>query len=329
MILLYNIIEKFSDTSLLAEKNGTRYILKRIQPAETEVYNKLLGIRNENIANIIDIVESGGELFAVREYISGLPLEEYIFKFGSFCDEDIRSIIGGICDGLSVIHSLGIVHRDITPANILIDENGMAKIIDFGISRITKPDRPKDTEILGTAGYAAPEQFGFAQTTGQADIYSIGVLINFMAEGVLPGEHLTNGRFRKIVLKCIQIDSAKRYRNTEEIKRELGIYKSENNILRKIPGIRSKKKAVKISASIYYIIVVLAGIGNIEREGLWLSLAYTALLILPVFIGFDFDYFTHRLLNRAGVGRRGANAVCIITALVVFYFFSEIILHFD
>lgn len=315
--MLYSIIEKFSDTSLLAEKDGKRYILKYIQPSEREVYDKLLIVKNENIANITDIIQMGSGLFAVREYICGLPLAEYVFKFGKFSDEDIKNITAEICDGLSAVHAVGIVHRDITPSNIIIDETGKAKIIDFGISRISKPYQSKDTEILGTAGYAAPEQFGFAQTTQSADIYSIGVLINYMAEGVLPGEYLTQGKFRKIVKKCIQMDTKKRYHSVEDIKKELCVYKSEKNFLKKLPGIRNRYKPIRILASVYYIFTLL-DVALAVLEGDYLSAFTTAcMMLLPVLVAFDFDYIVHRNLGRLGVSRRVSTFLCIVLAYII------------
>ncbi len=270
----------------------------------------------------------GSGLFAVREYVCGLPLEEYVFKFGKFSDDDIKNITAEICDGLSAVHAVGIVHRDIAPSNIIIDETGKAKIIDFGISRISKPQQSKDTEILGTAGYAAPEQFGFAQTTQSADIYSIGVLINYMAECVLPGEYLTQGKFRKIVKKCIQMDTKKRYRSVEDIKRELCVYKSEKNFLKKLPGIRSRYKAIRILASIFYVYNILDAV-FMAVNGNYESVFITVfMLLLPVLVAFDFDYIVHRNLGRLGVSRRISTVLCIVLAYIILFTSPLIIILF-
>ncbi|MCM1256313.1 MAG: protein kinase [Roseburia sp.] len=88
-------------------------------------------------------------------------------------------VAGQILEGLDVIHRLKLVHRDINPQNIVISSDGVVKIIDFGIGRMYKELQGRDTEFLGTAGYAAPEQFGFSQSDARTDIYSVGVILNF------------------------------------------------------------------------------------------------------------------------------------------------------
>ena len=109
------------------------------------------------------------------------------------------------------------MHRDLKPSNVLLNENMEVKIIDFGISRTVKRNQSCDTEILGTQGFTAPEQFGFHQTGPKADIYSMGVLINVMATGCLPGVQLVNGWLSEIVLKCTQIDETNRYKNIDDL----------------------------------------------------------------------------------------------------------------
>lgn len=86
------------------------------------------------------------------------------------------------------MHKYSITHRDITPSNIIIGFDGVVKIIDFGISRLHKENAKHDTQVLGTEGYAAPEQFGFKQSDCKTDIYALGVLLNYMLTGHIPSE---------------------------------------------------------------------------------------------------------------------------------------------
>ena len=122
---------------------------------------------------------------------------------------------------LSFLHRINIVHRDIKPENIIITDNATVKLIDFNASRVYKNECTADTVVLGTIGYASPEQFGITQSDARTDIFALGVLLNVMLTGVHPSEQLAKGRAGKIVLKCTQIDPNKRYQSVEELKYNL------------------------------------------------------------------------------------------------------------
>lgn len=122
-----------------------------------------------------------------------------------------------ICNGLVFIHSLGIIHRDIKPSNIIITEQGEAVIIDFGIARLTDDSKYADTKNLGTAGYAAPEQFGIYQSGPVTDIYAVGVLLNELLLGVHPTIDTPKGKLGKVINKCIMAQMSKRYQNVSEL----------------------------------------------------------------------------------------------------------------
>lgn len=110
------------------------------------------------------------------------------------------------------MHKLNIVHRDIQPKNIIITNEGSLKIIDFDISRKENENATHDTTLLGTVGYAAPEQYGFAQTTNRSDIYSIGAVLKELS---------SFSELDKIIAKCMEMDPANRYENVEQLENEL------------------------------------------------------------------------------------------------------------
>ena len=111
-----------------------------------------------------------------------------------------------------VLHSMGVVHRDVKPENIII-RGKEAVLIDFDASRIYKNNNREDTQILGTTGYAAPEQYGLSQSDGRADIYALGILLNIMLTGEHPSRKLAGGRMGRIVQKCTMVSPEKRYKN--------------------------------------------------------------------------------------------------------------------
>ena len=187
------------------------------------MYQKLIRLDCKNIVRFYDTVAQDGRFYAVEEFINGgSTLREYMERRGPLSDLETKNIALQICNGLKQVHKLGIVHRDINPNNIMLAADGTVKIIDFGISRTVKRNQSCDTEILGTQGFTAPEQFGFHQTGPKADIYSMGVLINVMATGCLPGVQLVNGWLSEIVLKCTQIDETNRYKNIDDLYPGLG-----------------------------------------------------------------------------------------------------------
>ena len=107
------------------------------------------------------------------------------------------------------------------PENVII-RGDEAVLIDFDASRIVKEDQRADTVVLGTTGYAAPEQYGISQTDGRADIYSLGVLLNIMLTGKHPSMELAPGKLGRIVQRCTQINPKKRYKNVLYLMEDLG-----------------------------------------------------------------------------------------------------------
>ncbi|MCI6957096.1 MAG: serine/threonine-protein kinase [Candidatus Faecousia sp.] len=176
-----------------------------------EVYRKLLGISCPNLPQIMEAAESGGMVAVVEEYIQGDSLAE-LLEGAVFTPAEARKITLQLCSALWVLHGMGAVHRDIKPENVII-RGSEAVLIDFDASRIFKGGSSADTQILGTTGYAAPEQYGISQTDQRADIYSLGVLLNIMLTGKHPSKELAGGKLGHIVQKCTMVNPKKRYQN--------------------------------------------------------------------------------------------------------------------
>lgn len=114
----------------------------------------------------------------------------------------------GLCKVLRHLHKNGIVHRDIKPSNLLLGADGHIRLIDFDAARETKTDAEQDTRLLGTKGYAPPEQYGFAQTDERADIYALGVTFRELLASAA-----SKDRWRHILNRCTALEPKRRYRH--------------------------------------------------------------------------------------------------------------------
>lgn len=197
--------------SLLQNKqNGTRFIFRHYQ-GSGEVYRKLLSVSCPNLPKIMEAAEQDGMVAVLEEYIQGDSLA-FLLAGACFTPAEAREITFQLCNALWVLHSMGAVHRDIKPENVIV-RGSEAILIDFDASRIFKNGTNQDTQILGTTGYAAPEQYGITQTDERADIYSLGVLLNIMLTGKHPSKELANGKLGHIVQKCTMVNPKKRYKS--------------------------------------------------------------------------------------------------------------------
>ena len=159
------------------------------------------------------VQENDNQLTLLEEYIEGNTLDQQILS-----KEDVRNIMHQLCECLDTLHKLNppIIHRDIKPENIIYHNNKVT-LLDFGIARFLDSRKSKDTLILGSVGYAAPEQFGFQQSNPQTDIYALGKLMNYLLNGSL--EHQNNIPFdlKQIILKATQLDYKNRYKSVKEM----------------------------------------------------------------------------------------------------------------
>ncbi|MBQ7596597.1 MAG: serine/threonine protein kinase [Clostridia bacterium] len=269
-------------------------MLKKIRLEDTGMYKKIMEISHPNLVRIKELTTIENDFYAVEEYIQGLTLEGYIREKDGLADDEIKKIAADICVGLKPLHEKCIVHRDLTPANIMITDEGSAVIIDFGISRVKKANRTEDTQILGTQGFAAPEQFGFSQTDNRADIYSVGVLMNFMKTQALPQEKPAGGELGKIISKCIAPDVADRYQSVDE----LSVMLVSKIHTFSIPGFRKRKLWHMVIAMLYYFLAAVFAFWVFESElpnGILTAAQNTIgvllMMIAPVFIVFCFGHW--------------------------------------
>ena len=273
------IVKQWNSNTWLVMDRGTFYVLKTVLAEDLELYKKLILVKSPYFAKVYDVTVLEDQFVAVLEYVQGETLEQYLKSRGTLEEYTTCSIAYDICQALEQLHYFGIIHRDITPKNIIITGDGTAKVIDFGISRLEKKGATRDTEFLGTAGFAAPEQYGFSQTSPRTDIYAVGVLMNYMLTLKFPNEELASGSLRPIIEQCIHIDEADRYRNVDALKSTLRKYLSNHEeatntakrsesdgtefSLNALPGFRHNIWWHKVVAVLYYIssfMMVLVGV---------------------------------------------------------------------
>ena len=159
----------------------------------------------------MEVGEKGGKTVLLEEYVQGDTLGD-VLEGGVLTTVQAKQITRQLCSALWVLHSMGVVHRDVKPDNVIL-RGQEAVLIDFDASRIYKTEIAEDTQILGTTGFAAPEQYGLSQSDGLADIYALGVLLNIMLTGEHPSKKLASGRMGWIVQKCTMVNPAKRYKD--------------------------------------------------------------------------------------------------------------------
>jgi serine/threonine protein kinase/Tfp pilus assembly protein PilF len=152
----------------------------------------LADLVHPNLPRIHEHFTENERSYLVMDFIEGQTLEDYLEKVGGgplAVDQVVRWATE-LCDVLNYLHTRQppIIFRDLKPANVMISENGHIFLIDFGIARIFKPGKQHDTVALGSPGYAAPEQYGKAQSSPRSDIYSLGALLHHLLTGLDPSE---------------------------------------------------------------------------------------------------------------------------------------------
>lgn len=225
-------LSEYQDLGTFNEKNtvhivrnridGTICVKKYAAPETEAVYRFLKQHPDPHIPQIYLCVQTTQGLAVIEEYCTGKNLLE-IAKEHRFTETETAQILTELARGLLPLHRAHppVICRDLKAENVMVTGEGQVKIIDFDIARIYQPGKQKDTVMMGTAGYAAPEQFGFGQTDARTDIYALGVLCNFLLCGYFPLEKTAEGKLHDVIVKCTQMRPQDRYQNLEELLLEL------------------------------------------------------------------------------------------------------------
>lgn len=214
----YNSVKKLRSTAdasveiVESTLDNTRYIKKTYNSDKRHAYRILKEIDSVNIPKVYEVF-FGEETIIIEEYIEGVTLEKLISEKHLFSKAEAEKIVSGLLSAIWAIHKKDLIHRDIKPSNIIIKPSGEAVLIDYGIARAYSPIRSNDTELFGTVGYAAPEQFGFSQSDYRTDIYALGITLRHILTSKNAGKNLL-----KAVEKCVEFDPLRRFQTIEELK---------------------------------------------------------------------------------------------------------------
>ena len=212
-------LNEFHNIFLVQHQDTNKiYVKKIIDVYNIDVYKKLATHPIYGIPKIKEYFEIDNQLIVIEAYVSGTSFEDVINN-GNLTLTTLTGYIIELCDILNQLHKLTppIVHRDIKPSNILITEHNHVVLIDFNAAKYYSDTSSNDTVLLGTKGYAAPEQFGFGSSSPQTDIYAIGILIKEMTAhmNTIPQKLLN------ISEKCTQINPTERYDNVLELSKDI------------------------------------------------------------------------------------------------------------
>jgi serine/threonine protein kinase/Flp pilus assembly protein TadD len=243
-------------------------------------------IRHKNVCQMFDLGEDKGTHFITMEFVDGQDLKKLIRQTGQLAIGTTINIAKQVCGGLVEAHALGVVHRDLKPSNIMIDSDGNARIMDFGIARSLEAKGITGVGVMiGTPEYMSPEQVEGKGVDQRSDIYSLGVILYEMVTGRAPFEGDTpftigvkhkseipknpeelNAQIPEdlslVILRCLEKDKEKRYQSVGEIRSELdsiekGIPTTDRVVPRRKP-ITSREITVKFSLKKLFIPALIA-----------------------------------------------------------------------
>ena len=230
--------------------------------------NMMKKLDHPSLPRIVDIIDNEETIFVVMDYIEGESLDKILLEYGAQPEELVIAWAKQLCDVLSYLHSQKppIIYRDMKPANIMLKPEGNIKIIDFGIAREYKEQSLADTTVLGTKGYAPPEQYS-GQTDARSDIFALGMTMHHLLTGIDPrgGEKYVPVRMWNpelsegieiIIDKCVQPAAENRYQNCSDL-----LYDLEHPDLITKDYKRSQKRKLRAFVIFGVLAVALAASG--------------------------------------------------------------------
>lgn len=261
-------------------RNKKFYVKKILTVYNADIYRYLMARHISNTPTILLVEEDANVLTVIEEYIPGDTLEELLVNSKLLPEEQVLDIACQLSVIISDFHQCtpAIVNRDIKPSNIKITPDGCVKLLDMNVAKWVNTHSAKDTVLLGTQGYAAPEQYGFGPSSILTDIYSIGVLMNVLLTGDLPNKRIAGGPLGNIIRKCVELSPSARYQSIFELQaalfRQAGKDNNKATLNAKwkkylLPGYRNKNVIKWLFSSIGYAALFAIGLDlQVENAGM-------------------------------------------------------------
>lgn len=294
-------------TSLVQhQETGKFYVEKILDVYNFPVFQYLAAHPIPGTPYIYEAVEEDSRLILIEEYIPGTTLQELLNTNGPLPEEQVIGYMIQLCSILHSLHSCNppIIHRDIKPSNIIITSDGILKLLDFNTARCEDSSAVKDTVLLGTPGFAAPEQYGFGPSNSQTDLYAVGILMNLLITGELSHECKVSGSLKPVIQKCIMMERTSRYSSALEMQNDLNkIQYTQGTATRQTPvkdrrsflppGFRKGNLLSMIFGTMGYIMVFCLSLTLEVKEATvqveWFERIITLVFLLGV-IFFSADY---------------------------------------
>jgi hypothetical protein len=286
-------------------ETGKYFVRKALDVYNIDVYKYLREHTLPGVPRVYAYAEKDGQLIVIEELISGDLLSE-LAEEKRISADDVCDYMVKLCLILEKLHSVDppLIHRDIKPSNIIVDGHGQVYLLDFNASKFYNGEKSRDTTLLGTTGYAAPEQYGFAQSSPQTDIYALGKVLEELSLAV-PG----CPDYSSLIKKCTAMDPEERYQTVMDLRAAIGAVSGKPEYGRnqhtgkegaarlfKVPGFRSRTPWKMIVAVIAYSMMIAVGI-QYDTGSLPTALSIPAkiylivVMYLMVYCGFNYSDF--------------------------------------
>ena len=213
-------IKENSAVFTVTDRDGGLFVL-RIYDRSMDAYQLLAGQDGPGgwgLPRVYSCRMEQGCCVVEEEYIDGISLQELIDGGEKMSALRAVSITSSLCKTLLHLHRNGIIHRDVKPEHLMLTPEGKLYLIDLDAAMRILPDKKSDTRLLGTAVYAAPEQFGLTRSDVRTDVFAVGILLNLLLTGEHPAVvRCREGKLAEIIGKCTEMNPQDRYQDMTEL----------------------------------------------------------------------------------------------------------------